>query len=104
MTAFLKDYRAAHEAGDRRAVGRVIDLWAGRGSFDAMSAEAREAALAGTAQNIREWQSNFAQDLPVHAFQSLAAPTTIVIIERGNWIARAIGERLRDLIWHSTLI
>jgi pimeloyl-ACP methyl ester carboxylesterase len=104
MTTFLKDYRAAHEAGDRLAVGRVIDLWAGPGSFGAMSAEAREAAVAGTGQNIREWQANFAQDLPVHAFRSLAAPTTIVITERGNWVARAIGARLRDLIGHSTLV
>ena len=104
MRAFLSEYRAAHERGDRWAVGRVIDLWAGPGTFASMSPEAREAAAAGTAMNIREWQSHFDHPMLGDAFSSLSIPTTIVITEHGHRLARAIGEGLRRLVPHSTLV
>ena len=104
MRTFLKDYRTAWEAGDHLAVGRVIDLWAGPGTFQAMSTEAREVAAVGTALNIREWQNHFEVQLPLDAFRALSPPTTIVVTERGHRVARAIGESLHRLVAPSTLI
>ena len=104
MRTFLKDYRTAWEAGDHLAVGRVIDLWAGPGTFQAMSTEAREVAAAGTALNIREWQSHFEVQIPLDSFRALSPPTTIVVTERGHRVARAMGESLHRLVARSTLI
>jgi pimeloyl-ACP methyl ester carboxylesterase len=104
MRTFLNEYRDAYEGGDRWAAGRVIDLWAGPGTFQAMSVEAREMAAAGTALNIRQWQSHFQVDLPLDAFRTLSTPTTIVVTEHGHRVARAIGESLHRLVPHNTLI
>ena len=104
LRAFLSEYRRAYEAGDRWIAGRVIDLWAGPGTFEAMSLEAREAVAARTAVNIREWQDHFDLKLPLGSFRALSIPTTIVVTERGHRTARAIGEALHRLVPASTLV
>jgi len=101
---FVKEYVAAYEAGERSAAGRVIDLWAGPGTFEAMSPEARDMVAAGAALNIREWQSHFELHLPLDSFRALSIPTTIVVTERGHRVARAVGEALHRLIPRSTLV
>jgi pimeloyl-ACP methyl ester carboxylesterase len=104
MRRFLKDYRTAWEAGDHWAVARVFDLWVGPGTFQAMSAEAREAAAVGTVLNIRERQTHFELHIPLDAFRALTLPTTIVVTERGHHVARAVGEGLHRLVPQSVLV
>jgi pimeloyl-ACP methyl ester carboxylesterase len=54
--------------------------------------------------NIRQWRANLANRLPSDAFGALSIPTTVVVSERANRVARLIGEPLRRLIPNSALI
>ena len=98
LIRFVSDYRDAFNAGDSWAVRGVIDLWGGSGAFEAMSPAARGAIAAGTTQNIRQWQGNFAFRPTLDALQSLTVPTMLVQSERANPIAKLIIERLHELI------
>jgi len=103
LTRFVSEYREAFDAGDPWAVRGVIDLWGGTGAFEAMSSAARGAIAAGTAQNIRQWQGNFAFRPTLNALRSLTIPTMLVQSERANPIAKLIIQRLHELIRGSSV-
>jgi len=103
LTRFVSEYREAFDAGDPWAVRGVIDLWGGTGAFEAMSSAARGAIGAGTAQNIRQWQGNFAFRPTLDALRSLTIPTMLVQSERANPIAKLIIKRLHELIRGSSV-
>ena len=103
LTRFVSDYRDAFDAGDPWAVRGVIDLWGGSGAFEAMSPAARGAIADGTAQNIRQWQGNFAFRPTLDALRSLTVPTMLVQSERANPIAKLIIQRLHELIQGSNV-
>ena len=98
LSRFVSDYQEAFDAGVPWAVRSVIDLWGGSGSFEAMSPAARGAIDTGTAQNIRQWQGNFAFRPSLDAVRSLTIPTLLVQSERANPIAKLIIQRLHELI------
>lgn len=104
IIAFVADYRRAFEDGDPWAVRRVIDLWGGAGTFEAMLSQARETMAISTTQNICQWESNLAFHPPLDSYRLLRIPTTLVCGERSNPISRLISQRLHELIPESDLI
>jgi pimeloyl-ACP methyl ester carboxylesterase len=101
---FVDEYRRAHEAGDARAVGTVIDLWGGPGSFDAMPENVRSAIAAWVPRNLRHWQPAFQPGAPFEHLQSIRVPTTVVISERAHPAARLIARRLQERIAQSRVV
>lgn len=104
MISFVTDYQQAFLGGDPWAVRRVIDLWAGAGSFEAMPSKVRESMAISTAQNICQWESNLAFHPLIDSYRSLRIPTTLVCGERSNPISRLISQRLHELLPESDLI
>ena len=104
ISGFANAYRSAFEAGDAWAVRKVIDLWGGAGSFDAMSEIARKAISAWTAQNLRHWKDGFAYRIDPEALRSLRVPTALVQSEHAHPIARLIVRRLHELIPRSRVV
>jgi len=104
LSRFVVEYQRAFDAGDHWAARAVIDLWGGAGSFEVMSATARDAIAAGTAQNIRQWQGNFAFRPSPDTLRKLQVPTTLVHGERANGIARLFIQRLRDFVPESSVV
>jgi pimeloyl-ACP methyl ester carboxylesterase len=93
---FVDGYRRAHDAGDRRAVGTVIDLWGGPGSFDAMPENARNAIAAWVPRNLRHWTPAFRPSAAFERLQSIRLPTTLVVSERAHPAARLIAQRMQE--------
>ena len=104
VTIFVADYRRAFEAGDPWAVRRVIELWGGPGTFDAMSLAAREAIAAATDLNLRQWEGSLAYHPPLDAFRSIHPPTTLVCGEMAHRISKLMSGRLHELIPQSKVI
>lgn len=104
VAAFVQRYRSAFDSGDQWAARHVIDFWGGSGTFDAMSASARAAIAAGTAQNVRDWGANLGFRPSLDTCRSIRAPSTVVLGEQASPIARLIGRRLRELIPDSALV
>lgn len=97
---FVDAYRRAHEAGDRRAVGTVIDLWGGPGSFDAMPENARNAIAAWVPRNLRHWTPAFQPGPAFERLHSIRLPTTVVVSERAHPAAKLIAQRLQERLTH----
>jgi pimeloyl-ACP methyl ester carboxylesterase len=104
IVAFVSRYRRAFEAGDKWAARSVIDLWGGPGSFDAMAPAVRDFIATGTAQNLRDWEGNFAFHPSPEALQTLRVPTTIVLGASSHRIAKLLGRRLSESTPGSKLI
>jgi pimeloyl-ACP methyl ester carboxylesterase len=103
LSRFVVEYERAFDEGDHMAARAVVDLWGGAGSFEAMSANARDAIAAGTAQNIRQWKGNFAFRPSPDMLRELHVPTMLVHGERANGIAKLFVQRLRDLLPESNV-
>jgi pimeloyl-ACP methyl ester carboxylesterase len=91
---FIRDYAAAHAAGDRLAARQVIDFYGGAGTFDALPERARAYVIATTSVNLLDWQtaSNFAP--PLSALAKLDVSTTIVCGAKAHPVVRRIDEIL----------
>ncbi len=69
------DAAQSFEQGDSHAAARrFIDFWMGAGSWAGMPA-ARQAAIAGTARNVKAWRDTLmSETLPLSALASLDVP------------------------------
>jgi pimeloyl-ACP methyl ester carboxylesterase len=101
---FVDGYRRAHDAGDRRAVATVIDLWGGPGSFDAMPENARNAIATWVPRNLRHWKPAFQPDPAFERLQSIGVLTTVVVSERAHPAARLIARRLQERLTHGRVV
>ena len=104
LSEFVSTYRIAVERGDKWAAAPVIDLWGGKGTFDAMPAAVREFIAANTAQNLRSWQGGFAFRPALDALAKLQAPTTLVQGALSHRFAKLLVTRLREFIPRSTVV
>jgi len=104
LSRFVVEYQRAFDAGDHWAARAVVDLWGGAGSFEAMSAAARDAIAAGTAQNIRQWKGNFTFRPSPDTLRKLHIPTMLAHGERANGIAKLFIQRLQDLLPASNVV
>jgi len=104
MRRFVDDYRRAFEAGDKRAVRGVIDLWGGAGSFDAMPENARNAIAAWVPRNLRHWQLAFEGRPAFERLESIAVPTTLVQSERAHPVAKLIVRRMHERLAQSRVM
>jgi len=104
LSRFVAEYQRVFEAGDSSAARAVVDLWGGAGSFEAMSATAREVIAAGAAQNIRQWKGNFAFRPAPDALRELHIPATLVHSDGAHDIARLFIQRLQDLFLESSVV
>ena len=104
MTRFVAGYRQAYLDGEAWAASRVIDLWGGPGSFEALPSSTREMMAAATAQNILTWESNLAYRPGVDAVRALAIPTTLVRGEHTHPVSALVSDRLHALIPECTLV
>jgi lipase len=104
IETFASAYRNAFEGGDESAGRLVIDMWAGSGTFDAMSTAVRASIASGTPQNLREWVANLRFRPPPEVWRALPMPSTIVIGEHAHPLTRLISERLCGLLPASALM
>jgi pimeloyl-ACP methyl ester carboxylesterase len=104
MVSFVAHYRQAYADGEAWAARRVIDLWGGPGSFEALSTATRETMAAGTARNIISWESNLAYKPGVDAYRALRIPTTLIKGEHTLPVSALVSNRLHAIIPGSTLV
>lgn len=95
---FEEDYRRGFAAGDKSAVGKVIDLWGGAGSYAAMPEGARNAIAAWVPRNLRHWQQRHAA---FGRLDSLRVPTTLIVSGRAHPAARLVAQRMHERIARS---
>ena len=92
---------AAHDLdrGDRDAAARrFIDYWSGEGSWQRVPAH-RKPAMAASIANIRRWgHALFTEATPLAAFASLDIPVLLLTGTRSTASARAVVERLSQVL------
>ena len=104
MIEFVTDYKKAYESGDPWAFSRVVDLWGGEGTFEAMPMRLREVMTAGTSANIRQWQDNLRFTPTLDAYRSLNVNTTLVVGQHAHPTSRLITQRLSELLPNSAIV
>jgi pimeloyl-ACP methyl ester carboxylesterase len=98
IVSFVANYRRAFEAGEQWAARGVIELWGGPGAFDAMSPTMRDFIAAGTAQNLRHWDGNFAFRPTLDELRAIQVQTALVHGTSAHWIAKLLVQRLRGTL------
>jgi len=71
-------YFAAFRAGEREAIGSMIDFYGGAGAFAAWPQRARSYAVETTAVNIVDWASALAFQLTAAALATIDVPTLVL--------------------------
>jgi pimeloyl-ACP methyl ester carboxylesterase len=74
VQAMVERYVAAFEAGDREAVGIMVDYWFGTGAFHRMPAPMREFLIARTADNLRDVRATLRDAYPIAGLRGLGMP------------------------------
>jgi pimeloyl-ACP methyl ester carboxylesterase len=94
------DYFATHDAGDPRAVRKMIDFWFGDGAFARMPDALTGFLIQQTAANIRDVRAAFREDYSLAALRRLQIPVTTVVGGRSpevmQRIVRALTRALPD--------
>lgn len=91
-------YAEAYLAGEKDAARRVIDFWAGAGSFDRLPPKIRDYAVRTTPANILDWQSGYAFDPSLRDYAALDIPVLVLRGAQGHPVARRISEILARTI------
>jgi len=102
LLSFVADYRHAFEAGEQWAARGVIELWGGAGAFEAMSPTMRDFIAAGTAQNLRHWEGNFAFKPTLEELRDVLQQTALVHGTSSHRIAKLLVQRLSGTLPRST--
>jgi pimeloyl-ACP methyl ester carboxylesterase len=74
VRAMVERYVAAFEAGDREAVGIMVDYWFGAGAFHRMPGPMREFLIARTADNLRDVRATLRDAYPLAGLRGLGMP------------------------------
>ncbi len=74
----VDDYFGAFYAGDRAAIGAMIDFYGGAGTFAAWPQRVRGYAIETTATNILDWATAYGFPLVPAALARLGVPTLVL--------------------------
>jgi pimeloyl-ACP methyl ester carboxylesterase len=88
----------AYRAGEVHAAQRVIDFWAGTGSFDQLPPKVKAYIARTTPTNILDWQSMFGLDRPMHDYSTLRFPFLVVRSTNSHPAARRMTETLARIL------
>lgn len=72
------DYIASFEAGDTRAVRKMIDFWFGAGAFARLPEGTRGYLIEHTADNVRDVRAMFRTRYAAERLRALETPVTVV--------------------------
>jgi pimeloyl-ACP methyl ester carboxylesterase len=104
MVEFVADYQAAFEANEQWAFSRVVDLWGGKGTFDAIPDKVRNAMVSATGVNIRQWKDNLAFTPTLDEFRALSVPAALVVGQLAHPTSRLMSQRLSELLPNSSVV
>lgn len=93
----------AYRAGEVHAAWRVIDFWAGAGSFDRLPEKVKTYIAQTTPTNILDWQSMFGLDRPMRDYSTLPFPSLVVRSANSHPAARQVAEILARILPYAHL-
>jgi pimeloyl-ACP methyl ester carboxylesterase len=91
-------YVGAYRAGEKSAARRVLDFWAGAGSFDRLPVKVQAYVEQTTPTNILDWQSVYGLDRPISDYASLDFPVSIMRGTSSHPAARQISATLARIV------
>ncbi|MGH6663859.1 MAG: alpha/beta fold hydrolase [Pseudolabrys sp.] len=100
---FSDGFIAAFQAGEADAARRVIDFWAGPGTFDRLPQAVRDYAIRTTPANILDWPSMYGLDHSLADYAAIACPVLVIRGSDSNPVARRIAEILAGICPHARL-
>jgi len=100
---FSDAYIAAFAAGEADAARRVIDFWAGAGSFDRLPPGVRDYVMRTTGANVLDWPSMYGMNWPMADYAAIACPVLVVRGANSHPVARRIAEILAGICPHGRL-
>jgi len=84
-------YLAEFEAGDRTAIGSMIDFYGGPGTFAGWPERVREYAIQTTAVNLLDWETAYGFALSSETLAKVSVPALVIrggeshpAVQRGN--------------------
>lgn len=92
------DYILAFKNGEKEAARRVIDFWAGEGTFASLPPKMREFAVQTTPANIIDWPTMFAFRPPLSDLGKLEIPVLLIHGTRSHPSLHRIAELLAENI------
>lgn len=91
-------YFAAFRAGQKDAIGSMIDFYGGDGTFASWPQKVRDYAIATTDVNIRDWACAYGWALTPALLSRVTTPTLVVYGETSHPAAQRANELLGQLI------
>jgi pimeloyl-ACP methyl ester carboxylesterase len=73
------EYFAAYKAGDRDAIGQMIDFYGGEGTFAGWPQRVRDYAIETTPVNLLDWKSVYGFTLTPSLLASVRIPTLVLM-------------------------
>lgn len=93
---FSEAYIAAFRAGEADVARRVIDFWAGVGTFDQLPLAVRDYVIRTTPANIFDWRSMFGLDSPLADYAAIDCPVLVIRGANSHAAARRIAEIMAE--------
>ncbi len=100
---FSDDYIAAFQAGEADAARRVIDFWAGAGTFNRLPPAVRDYAIRTTPANILDWPSMYGLNQQLTDYAAITCPVLVIRGADSRPVARRIAEILAGICPHGRL-
>jgi pimeloyl-ACP methyl ester carboxylesterase/uncharacterized protein YjiS (DUF1127 family) len=97
-------YFAAFHAGDRAAIGSMIDFYGGAGTFAIWPRRVRDYAIETTAVNMLDWASAYGFAPPPESLARIAVPTLILTGAASHPAMRRASEILAQSIAKTSLV
>jgi pimeloyl-ACP methyl ester carboxylesterase/uncharacterized protein YjiS (DUF1127 family) len=97
-------YFAAFHAGDRAAIGAMIDFYGGAGTFAAWPRRVRDHAIEMTPVNMLDWASAYGFAPPPESLARIAVPTLILTGAASHPAMRRASEILAESIAKTSLV
>jgi pimeloyl-ACP methyl ester carboxylesterase len=91
-------YFGAFHAGDREAVGQMIDFYGGAGTFASWPQRVRDYAVETTAVNLLDWACAYGFGLTPALLSTVAAPTLVMWGEASHPSAQRANELLGECL------
>jgi len=91
VRGFSDAYIAAHAAGEAEAARRVIDFWAGPGSFARLPQAVRDYAVRTTGANVLDWPSMYGMNRPLADYAAIDCPVLVMRGAESHKVARRIA-------------
>ena len=102
--AAIDDYVTSQEAGDRRAVRKMFDLWFGAGAFDAMPERAQEHLTNEAARNVLDVKATRLEQYSATDLQRLTVPTLLVYGSKSPKLTFQIVDAMATLVSSSSIV